>query len=54
MIMEQEHIIDIKKSFIFIKNFRNKSIIKYHALYFDLNKRLAFLIMEYFPYPNLL
>ena len=46
--------LDIKKSFIFIKNLRNTSIIKYHALYFDIKKRLAFLVMEYFPFPNLL
>lgn len=33
---------------------RHPNIIRYHALYFDHKKRLAYLIMEYFPFKNLL
>ncbi len=51
--MEPEHILELKRNFISIKNLRHPSIIKYHALYFDLNKHLAYLIMEYFPFQNL-
>lgn len=51
--MEPEHILELKRNFINIKNLRHSSIIKYYALYFDLNKRLAYLVMEYFPFDNL-
>jgi len=51
--MELEHILELKRNFISIKNLRHPSIIKYHALYFDLNKHLAYLIMEYFPFENI-
>ena len=52
--MDEEHILELKKNFLSIKNLRHPNIIKYHALYFDLKKHLAYLIMEYYPYPNLL
>lgn len=51
--MDEEHILELKRNFLSIKQLRNQSIIKYHALYFDLRKGLAYLVMEYFPYPNL-
>lgn len=51
--MDEEHILELKKNFINIKQLRQYSIIKYHALYFDLKKGVAFLVMEHFPYPNL-
>lgn len=51
--MELEHILELKRNFISIKSLRHPSIIKYHALYFDLNKHLAYLIMEYFPFENI-
>lgn len=37
-----------------MKMLRHPNIIRYHALYFDLKKHLAYLIMEYFPYKDLL
>lgn len=51
--MEAEHILELKRNFISIKNLRHPSIIKYHALYFDLSKHVAYLIMEYFPFQSL-
>jgi calcium-dependent protein kinase len=43
----------LKKNFLNIKMLRHPNIIRYHALYFDLQKHLAYLIMEYFPFKNL-
>lgn len=51
--MDEEHILELKKNFISIKQLRHPSIIKYHALYFDLKKSIAYLVMEHFPFPNL-
>jgi nitrate reductase gamma subunit len=51
--MDEEHILELKKNFLSIKQLRHPSIIKYHALYFDLHKGIAYLVMEHFPYPNL-
>lgn len=52
--MDEEHILELKKNFLSIKHLRHPAIIKYHALYFDLHKHVAYLVMEYFPFPNLL
>lgn len=51
--MDEEHILELKRNFLSIRQLRHPSIIKYHALYFDLKKLVAYLIMEHFPYPNL-
>jgi serine/threonine protein kinase len=51
--MDDEHIFELKKNFLNIKQLRHSSIIKYHALYFDLKKSISYLVMEYFPFPNL-
>lgn len=52
--MDEEHYLELKKNFLNIKILRHPSIIRYHALYFDLQKHLAYLIMEHFPFQNLL
>ncbi len=52
--MDEEHYLELKKNFLSIKMLKHPNIIKYHALYFDLKKHLAYLIMEYFPFKNLL
>ena len=51
--MDEEHILELKKNFLSIKQLRHSNIIKYHALYFDLKKSIAYLVMEHFPFPNL-
>lgn len=52
--MDEEHYLELKKNFLSMKMLKHPNIIKYHALYFDLKKHLAYLIMEYFPFKNLL
>jgi len=51
--MDEEHILELKKNFLSIKQLRHSNIIKYHALYFDLKKNITYLVMEHFPFPNL-
>lgn len=51
--MDEEHILELKRNFLSICQLKHPSIIKYHALYFDLKKHVAYLVMEHFPYPNL-
>lgn len=51
--MDEEHILELKKNFLSIKHLRHPNIIRYHALYFDLKKSVAYLVMEHFPFPNL-
>jgi serine/threonine protein kinase len=52
--MDEEHIMELKKNFLSITQLRHPSIIKYHALYLDTKKHAAYLVMENFPFPNLL
>jgi serine/threonine protein kinase len=52
--MDEEHCLQLKKNFIAIKALRHPSIIRYRALYIDLAKHSAYLVMEYFPCKNLL
>lgn len=51
--VEREHILELKKSFIIMKELKHNSICHYKALYFDKNQRVAYLIMEYLPLPSL-
>lgn len=43
--IEEEHIMELKKNFIDMKELNHESICKYRGLYFDKNSRFAFLIM---------
>lgn len=52
--MDDEQIAYLKKNFINIESLNHQSITKYKAMYFDVEKSLCYLIMEYFPFPNLL
>ena len=52
--MDDEHCLELKKNFINIKALKHGSIIRYRALYIDLGKHSAYLVMEYFPCKNLL
>ena len=52
--MDEEHYLELKRNFLSIKMLKNPNIIRYHALYFDLKKHLAYLVMEHFPFPDLL
>lgn len=36
-----------------MKDLKHNSICHYKALYFDKNQRVAYLVMEYLPFPNL-
>ena len=50
---EEEHILDLKRNFINLKELRHPSIIQYRALYLDLSQHCAFLVMECFHRPSL-
>ena len=52
--MDDEQIAYLKKNFINIESLNHPSIIKYKGMYFEEKKSLCYLIMEYFPFPNLL
>lgn len=52
--IEEEHVLELKRNFINLKELRHPSIIKYKALYLDLKQHCAFLIMECFDKPSLL
>lgn len=43
--MDEEHYLELKKNFLNIKGLRHPSLIRYHALYFDHSKHLAYLVM---------
>lgn len=50
---EEEHISELKKSFIIMKELNHPSICHYKALYFDNSKRVVYLVMECLPFKNL-
>jgi serine/threonine protein kinase len=52
--MDDQQIAYLKKNFINIESLNHQSITKYKGMYFDEKKSLCYLIMEYFPFPNLL
>lgn len=52
--MDDEQIAYLKKNFINIESLDHPLIIKYKGMYFEEKKSLCYLIMEYFPFPNLL
>jgi len=51
--VEEEHILELKRNFINIEKLSHNAICGYRALYFDSRQRFAFLVIEYFPFPNL-
>lgn len=52
--MDEQHIRELKKNFIFMKELEFPGVIQYKALYFDHEKRTTYLVMEYLPLPNLI
>ena len=52
--MDEEHCLGLKKNFINIKALKHANIIRYRALYIDLAKHSAYLVMDYFPCKTLL
>jgi cyclin-dependent kinase-like len=50
---EEEHILELKRNFINLKELRHSSIIRYKALYLDLKQHCAYLVMECFDKPSL-
>lgn len=54
MMFDDEHIPLLEKNFIDIRKLDHPNIVKYKALYLDLEKHLAYLVMEYIKLPSLL
>ena len=50
---EEEQILNIKKDFITLKELNHPSICHYKALYIKRDIRVAYLVMEYLPFPTL-
>ena len=53
MRIEHENIVTIKRDYITLKELDHPSICKYKALYIEKSSRVAYLVMEYVPYPPL-
>jgi serine/threonine protein kinase len=51
---DDEHVPILKKNFMDMRQLRHPSIVKYKALYLDLEKHLAHLIMEFVNLPSLM
>ena len=52
--IEEEELLQLKKSFIHMREFYHESIVSYRALYFDDSMKTAFLVMDYLEnYHNL-
>jgi serine/threonine protein kinase len=52
-VFEKEHILELKRSFLVMRELQNPSVCTYKALYIDHKIRVAYLVMEYLPYPSL-
>jgi hypothetical protein len=52
--MDDEHLFNLKRNFISIKHLDHPDIIKYKAFYYNIKKHISYLIMEYWPFQNLL
>lgn len=53
MMFDDEHVPLMKKSFRDVRELNHPNIIRYKALYLDLQKHLAYLVMEYVNLPSL-
>jgi serine/threonine protein kinase len=51
--LDDEQVLELKKSYINLKELDHPSIIKYRALHIDQDQHCAFLVMDYIPYPSL-
>lgn len=52
--LDQEHLLYLKENFIDIKRLKHKHIVKYKAIFFEVQNEKCHLIMDYLPYPDLL
>jgi serine/threonine protein kinase len=53
MMMDEEHILSLKKNFLTVRALQHPNIIKYRAIYLDMKKHLSYLVMEYLSLPSL-
>lgn len=53
MMFDDEHVPLLKKNFRDMQQLDHPSIVKYKALYLDLEKHLAYLVMEYVDFVSL-
>lgn len=51
--LEEENVLELKKSYINLKELDHPSIIKYRALHIEKDQHCAFLVMDYIPHKNL-
>lgn len=51
--IEEEHIMILKKGFLVLKQLQHSSIIKYRALHIEKSQNCGYVVMDYFPYPNI-
>jgi serine/threonine protein kinase len=53
LMMEEEHIMELKENFLAIYSLDHPNIVKYKALYIDMRKKLCYIVMEYINLPSL-
>jgi serine/threonine protein kinase len=54
MMFDDEHVPSLRKNFLEVQQLNHPNIVKYKALYLDLEKHLALLVMEYVNLPSLM
>ena len=53
IMMDDEHILELKNNFLAVKGLKHPNVVQYKALYIDLKKHLCYLVMEYITLPSL-
>ena len=51
--LDREQIVYMKKNFTDIKSLYHANILRYRSIYFEMKNRRSYLVMDYFPYPEL-
>lgn len=51
--IKEENLMELKRSFIIMKELSHPSICNFKALYLGNQQKVAYLVMEYLPYPSL-
>ena len=51
--LEREQVFYLKSNFMEIKELSHPNILSYKAIYFELEYQRCYLVMDYFPYPEL-
>mgnify|MGYP000991646631 CR=1 FL=1 len=53
VMMDEEHIMELRENFMAIHDLQHENIVQYHAMYIDMRKKLCSTVMEYVNLPSL-